>query len=531
MVFQKFTATSYRAVLDGLVAQMTSQHISAASVNNAGSGYAQGDILTITHAGAYHDATIEVLTVSSGAIATFRIRNRGAFSNRVASAVVNAGGTGYTTGEIVKVSGGTATEAAKLQVTASAGVVTGVSVYESGGAYSSAPGLTGAATVGVGPASYGGNDDLTVDLTMTGLIGTTGISATGGSGTGATFDLTLTATGWDVVHDRNDFSDGSATDQREVVVRYDRTGADDIYLGYRNYTNGSTVYGIKPCGFAGFNSGLGYDNQAIEIGGAGLDSNQPHCPLVAGSADVWLNVSEYGVVIGTKVVDNLSTVYLSAYHGLLVPFGTTSENPYPMLITGFTFSSASRPSVSDNMTGLATLITGGTTPTAAVARYYRASDSSSLSVCNWQNAAVTPARTTTDAVKLCPLGQVREPIDTAAGDYNETTDNTNFNVGVSCSSASLGISSVQLRPTPDSGGDIFLLIPLTLVDDLDSQYDSATDRVVGQIPGACWVPGWKSDGTTIAPEDTITNQSDQVVHALPSGQLTEPYAFTGIEES
>lgn len=77
---------------------------------------------------------------------------------------VNNGGTGYVVGETFDIVGGTAVSGfvARGVVTAeSGGVVTGVK-YLSAGAYSTLPGVTGAATTN---ASAAGNDDLTVDLT------------------------------------------------------------------------------------------------------------------------------------------------------------------------------------------------------------------------------------------------------------------------------------------------------------------------------------------------------------------------------
>ena len=85
-------------------------------------------------------------------------------NDHVIDLAVNAGGTGYVVGETFDVVGGTSIGAfvARGIVTAeAAGVVTGVKII-SAGAYSTLPGVTGAATTN---ASAAGNDDLTVDLT------------------------------------------------------------------------------------------------------------------------------------------------------------------------------------------------------------------------------------------------------------------------------------------------------------------------------------------------------------------------------
>ncbi len=85
-------------------------------------------------------------------------------NDHVIALAVNAGGTGYVVGETFDVVGGTPIGAfvARGVVTAeAAGVVTAVK-FTSAGAYSTLPGVTGAATTN---ASAAGNDDLTVDLT------------------------------------------------------------------------------------------------------------------------------------------------------------------------------------------------------------------------------------------------------------------------------------------------------------------------------------------------------------------------------
>lgn len=80
--------------------------------------------------------------------------------NVVATVAVNAGGTGYTVNDVVTLDNGTKTRAATIRVTAeSAGVVTAVELVDPGDRYTVDPTLTGESTTG-------GNNDLTVDVTM-----------------------------------------------------------------------------------------------------------------------------------------------------------------------------------------------------------------------------------------------------------------------------------------------------------------------------------------------------------------------------
>lgn len=91
-------------------------------------------------------------------------------SRHLSTVAVNSGGTGHAVGDIIDITatGATSTHVARLEVTSvAAGVIDGIRVYR-GGAYT------------VDPTTTTGNAQ----------------SATTGSGTGATFDLTFAATGW-----------------------------------------------------------------------------------------------------------------------------------------------------------------------------------------------------------------------------------------------------------------------------------------------------------------------------------------------
>ena len=104
-------------------------------------------------------------------------------SDYVTSVAINAGGTGYVVGDILTVAGGTSTHTATLRVTSvSSGVIDGVQVEEAG-AY-------------------------TVDPT------TTANAVTGGTGSGATMDLTMQTAEW--TEERNQ---AHSTIEQEVILR------------------------------------------------------------------------------------------------------------------------------------------------------------------------------------------------------------------------------------------------------------------------------------------------------------------------
>jgi len=78
----------------------------------------------------------------------------------VVSAAINAGGTGYSAGDVLTVAGGTATRAATIRVTSvNTGVIDGIEVIDPG-EYSADPSTTANAVTG------GGGSSATLDLTM-----------------------------------------------------------------------------------------------------------------------------------------------------------------------------------------------------------------------------------------------------------------------------------------------------------------------------------------------------------------------------
>lgn len=69
-------------------------------------------------------------------------------ADRMRAATINAGGSGYTSGDVLTLSGGTATTPATFSVTSvQAGAVTGVSLVQ-GGAYTAHPASNNRATTG-----------------------------------------------------------------------------------------------------------------------------------------------------------------------------------------------------------------------------------------------------------------------------------------------------------------------------------------------------------------------------------------------
>jgi len=212
---------------------------------------------------------------------------------------ISAGGSGYAVGEIITFTGGTFTVATQLEVTSvSGGSVTGVRIYNAG-AYTVNPSDSNATT-------------------------------SSGSGTGATFTHTYASTGWTA--DRNTTWSGS---EKEVIMHGSGGGSDVIYVGWRTFS-GSGYYNFELHGMTGYDSALSHSEQPGISPGFhdAASAQQPGCYLLSsnGSMSYWFNINAYRIIGVVKT----GTAYFNFYLGFGNRFGTTTEYPYPMCVSGHT---------------------------------------------------------------------------------------------------------------------------------------------------------------------------------------------------
>lgn len=321
-------------------------------------------------------------------------------SQHVATVAVNAGGTGYIVNEIVEVDDGTSREKAKAKVTSvSSGVVTGVSLFETGGAYSSDPTLTGSATTSIGPTA-GAGTGLTLNLTMTGLIGTTGLSVTGGTGSGATVDITLAQTGWAIsTTNTNNRTHNSLTDEKVVVLVGDASGfTNKPYIGLRTGTETvgvNTRYFVGLYGFAAYNSSLGFTAQPGVSpnldgsdnpgdGGAFLIFPQN----ISNDTDFVFSCDDLRVQ-GVINVNPTATTDDGRYEFFYLGFGdrvkTETEDPYPLVVFGSSRDRDADPTVTN---GNITSPAEARAPSSGPFWYYRTEDSVWTQVKNNDTGAI-----------------------------------------------------------------------------------------------------------------------------------------------
>jgi len=534
-MWQADTVTGYRDLLNKIVQAATSRHVSAIAINAAGTGYSANDILTITHAGAAMDCTIEVLTVGgSGEILTIALRNYGAFSNRLASAIVNAGGSGYAVGDVLEVEGGTETQNAKIAVaTLSGSAIATVTVQDGGGAYTVAPGLTGASTNN-DPGSGSGTGG-TLDLTMTGVIGTTAIAATGGGGSSATFNLTLTATGWTAVRDWNNYTYNSLTDEKEVVLEGTVASGDEPYVAFRSYTEVDGVddrYGLLLLGMTSFNPGLTLANQANIGPNATGTAAEPytddraHLVCFDVSQDVWFSFTGRKLAGVVKTAGGSVTSYNPFYLGFGNPLGTATENPFPMYVSGNT---AVRNTSPDDGTNFVSSFLNPIAPasgTSSACWFWRLTDTSWVQIVHSILGTSEQHKHT-----MYPIGDSSDSQSSTNKDNIVSAGPWGWFDGITVPNG--GVATQLLYRTPDSGGDLFFLVPVTLIrTESLSAIEGLTvdDDVHLELDNVFWFSATLTAGTTVTVEDTFTVGSDRY-RIFRDCHKTERYSFFCMKEA
>ena len=337
-------AIDYRDGMTKFVTMMTSRHMEAVVINAGGVGYVVGEIVTVTHAGAFLDFRAEVLTEAAGVVTSLLITSSGAFADRVATVVINAGGTGYVVGDILEIQGGSSREPAKAVVdTEAAGVITAVSVFETGGVYSTPPLAVAAPTLGIGPSTFAGDDAATIDTTMTGIVGTVGLATTSNlAGTGLTVDVTLVESGWAV--DGRNTNDALVTVdfEKTVVLLGDAAGkTNKPFVGMRTWSSVSgpnTRYGIAMFMMAAHNPAIAIHLQPLispAFSGTGAMATASHLIFDEDQVqenDFWITVDDMRVGGVVNINPGAGTTddgrYFQWHIGLLDNYGTEIEQPY-----------------------------------------------------------------------------------------------------------------------------------------------------------------------------------------------------------
>lgn len=531
-------ATNKHDLVTKWVALMTSQGVATVAINAAGTGYTVGDVLTLTHAGAYQVARFEVTSVGGGGdITGLRITSNGAFGNRATSATVSAGGTNYAVNDVLEVQGGSTRCKAKFRVaTLSGSAVATVAAFEDGGAYSSTP-SNPASTTKVGPTA-GTGSGCTLTVTYSGLIGTTGLAVTGGTGTSATVDITLAQAGWTCERNTNSTTFNGVTNEKEVVLKGDASGrTNKPYLAFTTFTRTSGINTRHVVGLhamTAHNASIALSAQPGLLGNPGTWSDENPYVLcdenAAQEMDFWLSVSDreiHGVVdINSSAGNSDDRQFMQFYAGFLNTFATETEDPYPMFVAGASRGTNIDPSAgSTNITGLGECSAPpapGTFNTGAL--FYRSETSTWVYVSNSQNVASDE-----ESHVVFPLGNLREVGTSNSADNVVFDGPVPFHTGIG--SLNRTVPTRRLWPVPGTTPYQFLF-PLTILSRPASAYDAVLDTARGNLNGCFFVYNTDAAGTTITnfALDYITVGSDRyrVFHTHVQRQ---PYHYVAMKES
>lgn len=424
--------------------------------------------------------------------------------DHVATVAINAGGTGFAANDTVTLTDGTFTKAARFLVTTvSGGAITGLRIIDSG--------------------AYSVDPDLSASTSWT----------TSGAGTGATFDMTMEVSNWTKIKD-----DATLDGSTERVVMFQET-VNDVFIGFRTYTRvtgAQTAKNWVVLGMTSYNGGLPwYQQPDLSPGVSSVDGSVPATGgaifLAKGSdafdMDYWFHVNNRRVIVINKLRNATVTTprYSSLYAGLLNPFGSNAEFPYPLYLAGSTNADV----VSWNDLAPAFAFSGMTQLVAVTGRsgpgLYWHNDGSWKSV---QNSSMSSVAATTrgqlnDYVAY-PCGKA-DP--TAGPDVQINIDNSAVCVqwGNIIQRSTFTAADFELWPTPDSGslGHKRMMVPMTIVLSNPPDVDLA-----GEMDGVYFVSA--AGSTLMTPEDQVDDGSGNKFYVFPNGTYQQIDGFMAIRQ-
>lgn len=532
-MFHSANTNDYQSALQALIDIATSDHVATVAINSGGTGYTVGDVLTVAGGTSTFAATLLVTSVASGVIDGVRVRYGGAYTvdptltanavtggtgsgatmdltmdgtgwtvdrrqYRGARATPAAGGTGYSVGQFLTVVGGTSTEAAVFRIT-----------QVSGGAV--------VAVTPVAPTQTGTNTEATGIYTVTpSNPASTTVNTGGGSG------CTLTV-GY----------------EQELILEGSGSGSDDITVGIKTYRTTDTS-GINTCynwaifGMGSYNSGLRFFEQPqISRGFLTSPAIEPALATTIGAfvplrdtngsfpITFWFNITPRRIICIFKVAGPITTEYSSMYLGYLNPLGTTTELAFPMYVAGCSHrKNVYFADVTPYITGLTSMDGGG--DDSGPGFVYRTNSGSWAGIDNADVAENGTSRVNSPDSAVYPGGDPNL-FPPASGFADIVADGWSAWNGAFPDSGVPGTAAWALYPTPNTGGDLYWIIPATVMDSDDNSEDFLA---YGELDEVFWV----HRAGTLTSEDTITIGSDQY-RVFQNGNRTEEWAFMAIKET
>lgn len=537
-------ANTHLALVTDLMNAATGTGLASIVIAGGGTGYVAGDvgiIVTVNGGTANFTAKVRITAVGSGAVTGAVVAEGGSYtanpsspaghgagttgtgatftltmasngwtlkrrSVQAASATVGAPGTGGTNGtQTVTVSGGIGvTTAAQFSVTVAGNQITAVLGLVTAGLYERPSALAPPALTSTEP------------VTGAGLVG-------------ATLNIT-----WAY----------PTTQEQVMILQGTGGGSDAIIVGLRTYsaTNGAaTARNWSLHGFTAYNAGLTFDAQAgISPGDPSVATGTigAFVPLHDNGAsfaiDFWLSVTPNRIVGAFQLTSASTNFYASMYAGFVNRFGSPSEWPYPILISGCTtrVRALHDSTVITYISSIVELIGNGAVNGPA---WYRRSDSTWQAIANSNVSAggnadeTSPTRSTNTSRVAYPIGEAAITGQTVDSDDSVTADPGAGGlrwVDLAPTDGVPGTAAKTLHPTPNTGGALRRLYPCTVV---FAEPGPPIERdVFGELDGVFWVSA--SDVTTpLTSEDFIDVGTDRY-RVFQSGNRALNYTFLALRE-
>lgn len=416
-----------------------------------------------------------------------------ATSRHVATVVVNAGGSLYVVDDILTVAGGTVLHAlnATLRVlTVDGGGAILTLRVETGGAY-------------------------TVDPT------TTANAVTGGTGTLATIDLTMAETGWTLLIDDTTF--GTDNDFRVMLEGANGgVAGDEVYVGWQTFQAGSApndYYNVRPTAFTGYNSLLDFADQPGRFAAPYMNAqNNGSFPLL-----YWVQIDDRHITVVCKAENATVTTYASMSVGLMDPYATQTEFPYPIYVSANSPRNVAFNTTDANEQGaISSIVELVNYRNSGYPLYIRDAAGAWQSVSNKE--FTSGLGTTVETDQICtplsvPTITSLDAVDEIVGHnflgiYFERIAHANLNI-------TDGAPLYTLQPTPGTPDDQRILFPVVPV-----FAPNAGDDVLGELPGMFW-----TIGGGVNSEDTIVDASGDRYRIFLGGRRTQIYSWFAIKEA
>lgn len=538
MAYNTFSSTDYQDALDQLVEILTSRHLDSVAVNSGGSGHAVGDIIDITATGSTstHVARLEVTSVSSGVIDGVRVYRSGAYTVLPSTLTGNAqsattgSGTGATFDLTFSASGDWSL------LTRQSEVDTLDSIANGGSGYSVSDTLT---LVGGVLAPGGSAATFNVDSVSSGVVNGVSIVTRGdyevfpsdpvlttvspSGGTGCTLNLTPRNTTGDTRLVLQGDA-GSATDPLVGIVTYsdsngDETGTHDTFnwamFSMTSWSASAAMHNqanVSP----GFNTALDGTLTAVTTGDGAFVPLKDNAGSPAFDMEFVVRHTGRSFVFSAQI-QTATTVYeAQGGGGLLNQLGISSEFPYPAFVIG----SSDRRSVwyGDTLSlfgGLSSIVERANGPLFVWSPDGSWLSGKAFTISGNQLLTRTVAGGSAPHVNVWPL--VASGQNTSAPDRIWTPS-----VGFDADDFTLSSGATQIHRTPDTGGDLFPLFPVTI-----EQSGSGFFRPFGQIDGVFWfsIPNTE----TVGSRDRF-NQNGTRYSIFQCGTLVQPYDFFALLE-